>query len=354
MIIICHAPSSGGAGKSDDGSDDYSLEFEKERDRLVNMLTQGTISKPKRSYREEDNDSDSGCDIRVTSIFFQEFDGLSNPGPQHPVQHVYGNKFIEEKLLQCTFQISPGAFFQVTTEGAENLYKLVVEKVREVTNNPKDTLLFDVCCGTGTIGLTCMKEGVVGKVIGIDIAEPAIKDAVDNAIRNGYSNEDSLTKFVASRAEAVMHDEIKNAGDNMHMVAVVDPAREGLHQDVLRAIRNEKKIQRLVYVSCNPTGSLIKDCTVLCCPPSKKYFGMPFKPTFAQPVDMFPLTSHCEMVMVFDRLTDEELNGDRQYKKQNVKNVGTNGQSEEGSTEKIDIEDGGNNTENKNNDGTDN
>jgi tRNA/tmRNA/rRNA uracil-C5-methylase (TrmA/RlmC/RlmD family) len=91
------------------------------------------------------------------------------------LKHVYGREYIEEQLLQSVFQISPGAFFQVTTDGAEVLYKVIIDKVKEVTPNPKDTLLFDVCCGTGTIGLSCLKEGAVSSVVGIDISSPAIK-----------------------------------------------------------------------------------------------------------------------------------------------------------------------------------
>jgi tRNA (uracil-5-)-methyltransferase len=90
-------------------------------------------------------------------------------------KHAYGLEYIEERLLQSIFQISPGAFFQVTTEGAEVLYKLIVDKVKEVTTQPNDTLLYDVCCGTGTIGLTCLKEGAVGSVVGVDISDAAIK-----------------------------------------------------------------------------------------------------------------------------------------------------------------------------------
>mmetsp|Transcript_15277 Transcript_15277/g.18594 ORF Transcript_15277/g.18594 Transcript_15277/m.18594 type:complete len:709 (+) Transcript_15277:57-2183(+) len=315
MIVICHAPASGGAGAKDD-SDDYSAVFESEKERLVKMLTD-KIPKPKRMYsssaeaeeKSKCTEDDTYCDYQVTSLFFQEFDGLSNPQPQHPVQHLFGKKFLEEKLLQCTFQISPGAFFQVTTEGAEILYQLVVDRLKEVTPNPKDTLLFDVCCGTGTIGLTSMKEGAVGNVVGIDISEPAIKDAIINAEKNGYSGTGGCTKFVASRAESAMYNEIRQAGRNRAMVAVVDPAREGLHKDVCKALRQERRLKRIIYVSCNPTGSLIRDAASLCSPQTKKFGGVPFKITSAQPVDMFPLTEHCEMVMVFDRMTEEELNG---------------------------------------------
>lgn len=312
MIIICHAPAKGGAGAKIDGSDDYSDVFDKEKERLVKMLT-GRIPKPKRELSgpgtENMNNDEGFFDYKVTSLFFQEFEGLSNPTPQHPVQHVYGEKFLEEKLLQCTFQISPGAFFQVTTEGAEVLYKVVVDRLKEVTTNPEDTLLFDVCCGTGTIGLTCMKEGAVGKVVGIDISEPAIKDAIVNAEKNGFSGTNGCTKFVASRAENAMYNEIKSAGRGKSMVAVVDPSREGLHQDVCKALRNERAINRIIYVSCNPTGSLIKDAGILCSPETKKYRGLPFKISSAQPVDMFPLTDHCEMVMVFDRMSRDEADG---------------------------------------------
>jgi len=67
----------------------------------------------------------------------------------------------------CNLSFTPFPHFaQVNTEGAELLYQLAVDKVREVSADPAKTLLFDVCCGTGTIGLTMMKEGVVGAVVG--------------------------------------------------------------------------------------------------------------------------------------------------------------------------------------------
>ena len=103
-------------------------------------------------------------------------------------QHIYGKEFLEENLGKCTFQISPGALFQVNTEGAEVLYNNVVDRIKEVTSDPKQTLLLDVCCCTGIIVLTCLKEGVVGKLVGVDIAEPANADAKLNASKNGYTD----------------------------------------------------------------------------------------------------------------------------------------------------------------------
>jgi tRNA (uracil-5-)-methyltransferase len=207
------------------------------------------------------------------------------------------------------FQISPGAFFQVNTEGAELLYQLVVDKVREVAKVPEKTLLFDVCCGTGTIGLTCMKEGAVEKVVGVDISQPAIDDAITNAELNGFKSDDGKTRFVAARAEHALNKEIGTAKDDadMQFVAVVDPARDGLHPDVVRTLRSNERIKRIVYVSCNPTATLVRDATLLCQPPTNKYTGRPFRITAASPVDMFPLTDHCEIVMTMDRLSSEEM-----------------------------------------------
>ncbi|KAL7521717.1 hypothetical protein ACHAWX_006394 [Stephanocyclus meneghinianus] len=89
MVIVLHAPAKGGVGAKEDGSDDYSDVFEAEKERLVGMLTKDMLAVPKREFPEGHvravrNDGSEG--IRVTSIYFQEYEGLSQPGPDHPVQ----------------------------------------------------------------------------------------------------------------------------------------------------------------------------------------------------------------------------------------------------------------------------
>ena len=97
----------------------------------------------------------------------------------------------QEKLMGRTFNISPQAFFQVNTLGAELLYKTVGDdakmdeifclykiiwqiKVGDIAELTKKTSLVDVCCGTGTIGLTLadrvgqVKYGYYGKFPKID------------------------------------------------------------------------------------------------------------------------------------------------------------------------------------------
>jgi len=55
---------------------------------------------------------------------------------------------------------------------------------------------------------------------------------------------------------------------------------------------------------------LVNDAVILCSPATNKFKVLPFKITSAQPVDMFPLTDHCEMVMVFDRMSEAEAVGE--------------------------------------------
>uniref|UniRef100_A0AAV1TLP7 tRNA (Uracil-5-)-methyltransferase n=1 Tax=Peronospora matthiolae TaxID=2874970 RepID=A0AAV1TLP7_9STRA len=244
--------------------------------------------------------TDESNSFKVTSIYLQEYDGLSAPSDNDPVEHVFGKTKLEEHLLGMRFSISPTAFFQVNTRGAEKLYSLV----KDYANADEHTLLYDVCCGTGTIAI-CASQGV-GKVVGIEICKSATNDAEVNAELNGAKN----VSFINSKAENVMKNLLQKKRDESEkhlnrVVAIVDPPRAGLHHQVLRALRACPPVERIVYVSCNPTVSLVRDAVMLCGPGSNSLQGRAFEPVHAAPVDMFPHTPHCEMIIVFDRVKAE-------------------------------------------------
>jgi tRNA (uracil-5-)-methyltransferase len=52
------------------------------------------------------------------------------------------------------------------------------------------------------------------------------------------------------------------------------------------------RIQRLIYVSCNPVGTLTRDAAMLCGPPTKKYPGP------RTTMDMFPVMRGIEMYQI--------------------------------------------------------
>ena len=186
-----------------------------------------------------------------------------------------------------------------------------------------DVTLVDICCGTGTIGLVCAP--LVGKVVGIELVAEAVADAERNALANGVSNASfivgdmrTMVRDVGKRLEQVAVADLANrtaestivvqarsSSQRRGLVGIVDPPRGGLTLDVVKALRTWRGMDRIVYVSCNPTGSLLEDAARLCMPDDADGTyarGPPFVPVCAVPVDLFPHTPHCEMVVLFERV----------------------------------------------------
>lgn len=119
-------------------------------------------------------------EINLTTLMLQVWNGASNGVTDKGTTEILiGDGYVYEELLGCRFRISHNAFFQVNTPAAELLYSKCAEwcdvKDKKVT-------LLDLCCGTGTIGITMAKS--VDKVIGIEMIPEAIIDAKTNALLN--------------------------------------------------------------------------------------------------------------------------------------------------------------------------
>lgn len=154
--------------------------------------------------------------LPLTALFVQDHLGISNAAPfdapLFPIplpKVVEGSNFeveckepegqIHDYISNLRFRISPTAFFQVNTVAAERLYSLAGDWA---ALSPT-TLLFDICCGTGTIGLTLAHRA--GLVVGIEMSAPAVADAQRNAEINGIKN----CKFVCAKAEDVIDSLLK-------------------------------------------------------------------------------------------------------------------------------------------------
>lgn len=119
--------------------------------------------------------------VNVTTLLFQVWDGLSNGfTDKAPIETLTGDGYIYEELLGNRFRLSASAFFQINTPATEILYAKCAEWC--AIDPTKKTTLLDLCCGTGTIGITMAKS--VDKVIGIEMVPEAIVDAKVNAELN--------------------------------------------------------------------------------------------------------------------------------------------------------------------------
>ncbi|XP_031734473.1 tRNA (uracil-5-)-methyltransferase homolog B [Anarrhichthys ocellatus] len=245
-----------------------------------------------------------GSVCQLDSLFFQESCMTRCSHEESPYQLLHGQPHIYEEVLGYKFRISADAFFQVNQAAAEGLYSTVRHLCFP---SPEDGggrtkvggTLLDVCCGTGAIGITISPR--VDRIIGIELMEQAVEDARHNAALNDVLNCD----FVRGKAEVALPgimSQLSSKGGGL-VAAVVNPARAGLHYRVVRALRNQPAIRRLVYVSCKPDGEAMRNFRELCCAPDpqKKLTGEAFSPTLAVPVDMFPHTPHCEVVLLFER-----------------------------------------------------
>ncbi|KAJ8418214.1 hypothetical protein AAFF_G00139230 [Aldrovandia affinis] len=233
-----------------------------------------------------------GTICQLDSLYFQETSMTRCSNEQSPYQLLYGASHIYEDVLGFKFRISADAFFQVNTAAAEVLYGAV----RDLSAVAEGDTLLDVCCGAGAIGISM--ASLVERVIGVEVVEQAVEDAKHNATLNHVRN----CEFLPGKAEVVLPQLVPLLSPEQGLVAVANPSRAGLHYRVVRALRNHSAIRRLVYVSCKPEGEAMRNFQELCCPTDrqKKLTGEPFIPTTAVPVDMFPHTLHCELVLVFE------------------------------------------------------
>ena len=212
-----------------------------------------------------------------------------------------GSGYITERLrLPGTedgveYRVSTRSFFQVNPAQTEKLYGAALEFAglaeagnagRAGTEAGGEPEIWDLYCGTGSISLFLAKQAAAagGRVHGVEVIEDAVRDARENAQRNGIENAD----FVCGRAEDVLPAEA--AEGRRADVIVVDPPRKGCAPELLEAACVMRP-ERIVDVSCH-SATLDRDIALL---REKGYV-----PRRVRPVDMFPMTVGVESVCLLE------------------------------------------------------
>ncbi len=181
-----------------------------------------------------------------------------------------GKDWIEDKIGAFLFRISANSFFQTNTAQASVLYDTTIE----FADIKPDEIIWDLYSGTGTISLFLAQKAK--KVIGFEITQSSVENAIDNAKKYNFENIDFIAGDVIDNMEAM--------GEDVDII-VTDPPRAGMHEKVVKSILNAEP-KKIVYVSCNPT-TMARDLKLL----EEKYTI-----EIIQPVDMFPQTYHIECV----------------------------------------------------------
>lgn len=188
---------------------------------------------------------------------------------------LYGEDVIQDYIGEFKFNISPLSFFQVNPKQTEVLYNKTLEYAQLSGNE----IIFDAYCGTGTITLFLSQKAKA--VYGVEIVEPAIINARENANINNVKN----AEFFVGKSEEVIP-ELLEKGIKADVI-VVDPPRKGCDIKLLNAIA-DSNVEKIVYVSCDPS-TLARDLKIL--------DENGYETVEIQPVDMFPNTAHIENVV---------------------------------------------------------
>lgn len=195
-------------------------------------------------------------------------------------QVIYGPGYIEDELCGMKFKISPKAFYQVNPSQAQKLY----DKAVSYAGLTGRESVLDAYCGTGTIGM--IASPYAKQVIGVEMNQEAVKDAIAGAKKNKISN---IRFFQADAGDfAVDMAQEKEKID----VVFMDPPRQGSSQVFLEALAKLRP-DKIVYVSCNPE-TLARDLEFLC--------GGGYQMTKATAVDMFPFTDDVETICCLSRI----------------------------------------------------
>jgi len=187
------------------------------------------------------------------------------------------------QLNGMTLHVRPRSFFQTNTQVAAALYRTAQAWVAELVSHHGSFDAWDLFCGVGGFALH-LAPVVRGQVTGIEVSAEAIASAQQSAAELGLDN----VRFQALAADAFA------LGGGVALaktpaIVVVNPPRRGLGADLCRWL-DASSLRWVLYSSCNPQ-SLAQDLARM---PS-------FAPKRAQLFDMFPHTSHGEVLLLLER-----------------------------------------------------
>jgi 23S rRNA (uracil747-C5)-methyltransferase len=181
---------------------------------------------------------------------------------------------ITEYFGDIPLDFTPQSFMQVTPEIAAKLYT----RAAHFTVERQAKIVLDLFCGVGGFSLHVARSA--GSVTGVEVSPSAISAARLSATSIGLKN----TTFFAADVESFIrtHNNIKPD------LIIVNPPRRGLSETILRHILDLAPAS-ILYSSCNPI-TFARDA---------KELLSNYSLVRITPFDMFPMTSHCEVLGEF-------------------------------------------------------
>jgi tRNA/tmRNA/rRNA uracil-C5-methylase (TrmA/RlmC/RlmD family) len=193
-----------------------------------------------------------------------------------------GDGTLAEQVAGLTYRFDPSSFFQVSTGGAEALVEEVLDAAGAVTG----ALVWDLYAGVGLLSLPLARAGA--EVVAVEGHAAAAAWCVANAADAGLE-----VQVVDAPVERLVADVASSARSDLDPpdVVVLDPPRTGAGRDVVAGLV-ALEVPSVVYVACD-VAALARDTRQLTEAGSRL--------SSVQPLDLFPMTHHVEVVATFAR-----------------------------------------------------
>lgn len=215
------------------------------------------------------------ADVGMTTSTYDML--LYGPGYIREVLNI--QVYPEEPPKALQFRIGPADFFQPNPKQTEKFFSMALR----LAKIPRDAIVYDLYCGTGTLGL-CISP-YVKQVIGIEVSPESALNARNNAKANSCTN----TTFISG---AIRHILSQISENNLPRpdVIIVNPPRSGLDPEAMRHLLAWKP-SKILYISCNALSQAVN---------VEHLQQNGYHPTFIQPVDQFSQTNQVENIVLLE------------------------------------------------------
>lgn len=208
---------------------------------------------------------------------------------------LHGPQWLPVTQGRVQLKVRPQSFVQTNTVVASGLYEQVREWVSNTqvpaTSHGRRLRVWDLFCGVGGFALHVTGPG--RQVTGVEVAPAAVESALEvawevahGAERDAAGEDDLGLNFICADAAQWARQQTQ-----VPDVLIVNPPRRGMGEDMARWVE-QSGIPHVIYSSCNPR-TLAADLA-----------KMPgYRIEQARFLDMFPHTSHAEVVVRLARQT---------------------------------------------------
>jgi len=220
----------------------------------------------------------------VVSVYWGVRESVGDISAPEQLTLLRGVPSLDDQIGRFHLTVHPLSFLQPNLEQAQRIYAHLMSVVREVRAGSA----WDLYCGMGLVAFFLAEK--FRQVYGVDSSPFNLELAQRHAVRNGITN----VTFHLGAVEDLLGDRRYWLGEAKPDVAVVDPPRAGLHPRVLSALLAARP-QQILYLSCN-VKTLVRDLQGLLA-------GYPrYRLDGCRGFDMFPQTSHVELLAVLERI----------------------------------------------------